>query len=201
MAYVQHAKRLITVSAAFLGTLAGVPAARGQLPPIASGPGITTPCSFSIRQHGFVSLALYDETGVLRRTLLSAEPMGPGDHTIVWDGTTDMGLPAAPGKYTPKGIFFTEAPKIHYVLKIGKSGNPPWRTADGKGDWGGNLGMPSGIAASEDTVFLTWSCVEDNQITGVQQVDGQGNVLGRYYTFYPWDMRMAAAMEGKNFYL
>ena len=48
---------------------------------------------------------------------------------------------------------------------------------------------------------MAWSCVEDNQITGVQQMDNDGNVDLRYFTFYPWDCRCAGAMDETNFYL
>jgi hypothetical protein len=86
-------------------------------------------------------------------------------------------------------------------MDVGKSGNPPWRTTDGRGDWGGNLGAPAGIVAHGKTIIFAYGCVEDNQITGVQQMDGDGNIDMRYFTFYPWDGRSAAAMDDTSYYL
>ena len=159
------------------------------------------PVHFTAPDKGFVSLALYDANGVLVRSLLSAQAVESGRQMVAWDATTDLGLPVAAGVYHVKGIFFTEPPSLRYVMKVGKSGNPPWRTPDGKGDWGGNLGGPSALCANGHSVMMVWSCVEDNQITGVQQMDNEGNVELRYFTFYPWDVRCAGAMDETNFYL
>jgi sugar lactone lactonase YvrE len=162
---------------------------------------VRLPVTFTAPAKGFASLAVYDAQGVLVRSLLSAQPVDAGSHTALWDATTELGLPVPPGTYTAKGIFFVEPPALKYVLKVGKSGNPPWRTPDGKGDWGGNLGGPSAICANRSIIIMAWSCVEDNQVTGVQQMDGQGNIQLRYYTFYPWDARCAAAMDETEYYL
>jgi hypothetical protein len=86
-------------------------------------------------------------------------------------------------------------------MKVGKSGNPPHRTADGKGDWGANLGHGTSIVANSSSLLMGWAAVEDNQITGVQQTDANGNIQTRYFTFYPWDSRMAAAIDETHYYL
>ncbi len=162
---------------------------------------VNIPVTYTAPGKGFVSLALYNKEGVLVRSLLYAQPVEPGKQTVLWDGTTDMGLPAAEGNYTTKGVFFTESPSLQYVMTVGKSGNPPYRTPDGKGDWGGNLGGPASICSNSKSVMMVWSCVEDNQITGIQQMDNDGNIAMRYYSFYPWDVRLAGAMDETNFYL
>ncbi len=150
---------------------------------------------------GFVSLALYDSNGVLTRSLLSAEPVEKGACEVEWDGTTDLGLPAKAGAYAARGIFFTEPPALRYVMTVGKSGKPPYRTPDGKGDWGANLGHGTSIAANSKSLIMGWACVEDNQITGIQQTDAEGNIVKRYFSFYPWDGRLAAAMDETNYFL
>jgi hypothetical protein len=159
------------------------------------------PVTFTTPGKGLASVALYDREGVLVRSLLYAAPVSSGRQTVDWDGTTDMGKPAAVGEYAVKGVFFTEPPQVKFVMEVGKSGNPPWRTRDGKGDWGGNLGAPASIVSSGKTLLFAYGCVEDNQITGIQQMDGDGNIALRYYSFYPWDTRLAAAMDEKNYYL
>ena len=151
--------------------------------------------------EGRVSLALFDEAGVLVRTLLAAQPVGAGEATVHWDGTTDLGLPARAGRYAAKGVFFPEPPRLEYVMSVGKSGDPPYRTADGKGDWGANLGPGTSIVANDDSLVMGFGAVEDNQITGIQQTDATGTIERRYYSFYGWDQRMAAAMNATHYYL
>ena len=169
--------------------------------PASSAATVRLPVRFTAPAKGLASLALYDSQGVLVRSLLFAQPVDAGDHTVPWDATTDLGLPAPAGTYQAKGIFFTDPPSLKFVMKAGKSGNPPWRTPDGRGDWGGNLGGPSAICANGKCVVMAWSCVEDNQVTGVQQMDNDGNVQFRCFTFYPWDCRCAGAMDDTQFYL
>lgn len=175
--------------------------AMGCAPSVAAPPGVSIPVTYTAPAKGFVSLALYSKDGVLVRSLLYAQSVNAGPQTVQWDGTTDMGVPAAAGAYTAKGVFFTESPSLQYVMTVGKSGNPPYRTPDGKGDWGGNLGGPAAICANSKSVMMVWGCVEDNQITGIQQMDNDGNIALRYFSFYPWDTRMAGAMDETHFYL
>lgn len=169
--------------------------------PAAAGGRVNIPVSVASPGKGFLSLALYDVGGVLVRTLLYALPVEEGQSSVAWDGTTDLGKPAGPGTYTARGIFFTQAPSLRLQMIVGKSGNPPWRTPDGKGDWGGNLGFPSSIVSNGKSLVMGYAAVEDNQITGIQQMDQDGNIQTRYFSFYPWDTRMAAAMDDRNYYL
>ena len=159
------------------------------------------PVAYSAPSDGFLSLALYNDRGQLVRSLLYAKPVKAGSDSIAWDGTSDLGIPQSAGSYSTKGIFFKEKPKAEYVMTVGKSGNPPYRTPDGKGDWGGNLGGPAAICSNSNSVMMVWGCVEDNQITGIQQMDAEGNILMRYFSFYPWDTRLTGAMDERNFYL
>jgi len=162
---------------------------------------VAIPVDYSAPADGFLSLALCNEHGQLVRSLLYAKPVKAGKGEVTWDGTSDLGIPQPAGSYSTKAIFFTEKPQSEYVMTIGKSGNPPYRTPDGKGDWGGNLGGPAAICANSNSVMMVWSCVEDNQITGIQQMDPDGNILMRYFSFYPWDGRLAGTMDDRNFYL
>ncbi len=150
---------------------------------------------------GFISLGIFNSEGQQIRTIAYAKETKGGKHGFIWDGTTDLGLPVAPGTYTANGIFFIEQPKLEWVMKVAKNGNPPYRTADGKGDWGGNLSSPTGLCSNSKSIVMSWGCVEDNQITGVQEMDADGNIICRYYTFYPWDSRWASAMDDNNLYL
>ena len=115
---------------------------------------LRVPVSVPLPGKGLASVALYDRDGVLVRTLLSAAPVDSGRREIIWDGTDDLGRPVPVGSYTPKGVFFSEPPSLTWVMKVGKSGNPPWSTADGKGNWGGNLGFPASIASNGTDVVM-----------------------------------------------
>ena len=52
------------------------------------------------------------------------------------------------------------APKLslRYVTSIGQSGNPPYRTADGCGSWGGVWGYVMDICTVDDHPTRTSSC-------------------------------------------
>ena len=189
-------RRGVAISAVVL-----IGGAAGSTDRLGAASAMRLPISFSAPAKGFVSLALYDQEGVLTRSVLYAEPVEEGPRTVEWDGTSDLGKPAAAGTYTAKGVFFTEAPSVKFEMIVGKSGDPPWRTADGKGDWGGNLGFPSSIVSNGKQLVMGYAAVEDNQITGVQEMDGDGAIRQRYFTFYPWDGRTAAAMDNAHYYL
>ncbi|MBA3685050.1 MAG: hypothetical protein H0W72_07385 [Planctomycetes bacterium] len=156
---------------------------------------------YTAPDKGYVSLALYDQAGVLMRNLLCAQYVEKGARTATWDATTDLGLAVPAGSYAAKAVYFSEPPALAMIAKVGSAGNPPWRTPDGKGAWGGNLGPGTGICANQTAVVAAWVCVEDNQITGVQQMDADGGIQVRYSTFYPWDCRWACAMDERNLYL
>ena len=49
--------------------------------------------------------------------------------------------------------------------------------------------------------MMVFACVEDNNITGLQRVDFDGNILCRYFSFYPWDQRTSAAMDDRQIYV
>jgi len=162
---------------------------------------VSIPVTYSAPADGFLSLALSNDRGQLVRTLLYALPVKAGKSSVAWDGTDDLGRACPPGDYSAKGIFFDAPPSLKYRMTVGRSGNPPYRTADGKGDWGANLGQATGIAANHDSVMMVFACVEDGNITGLQRVDFEGNILRRYFSFYPWDQRSSAAMDDRQIYV
>ncbi len=187
---------MLRLSVAFALLLAVGPATADE-----KSPELRIPVPFEAPGKGYVSLALVDKDGMHLRTLLSAKPVEKGPQSVPWDGTTDLGVPVVAGTYSVKALFFETPPSLDFVMKVGKSGTPPWPTADGKGSWGGNLGGPAGLCSNGKSIVMVWSCVEDHAITGVQQMDADGNIQLRYSTFYPWDVRCAAAMDEKNLYL
>ena len=164
---------ILTAATGLAALLASVALAVG-----ASPKEVAVPVAYSAPVDGFLSLALYNDRGQLVRSLLSAKSVKAGSGSIAWDGTSDLGIPQPTGTYSTKAIFFKEKPKAEFVMTVGKSGSPPYRTPDGKGDWGANLGGPAAICSNSDSVMMVWGCVEDNQITGIQQMDGEKRLAG-----------------------
>jgi hypothetical protein len=167
----------------------------------AAAHGVEIPVAYESPGDGLLSLVLHDDQGTIVRSLLSAEPVKAGTGKVEWDGTDDLGRVCKPGEYAVRGLFFDKAPALEYRMTVGRSGNPAYRTPDGKGSWGANLGGGTGIATNKDSVMMVFACVEDSMITGLQRVDLEGNILRRYFSFYPWDQRTSAAMDDKNIYV
>ena len=97
---------------------------------------VAIPVAYSAPADGLLSLTLSDEKGQLVRSLLSALPVKAGKSSVTWDGAEDLGRVCPPGDYSVKGLFFDTPPSLKYRMTVGRSGNPPYRTPDGKGDWG-----------------------------------------------------------------
>lgn len=57
-----------------------------------------TMIGFTMRAQGPVVLSIYNIQGRLIRTLLS-DTMGPGDHSVLWDGRDELGVDVAAGVY------------------------------------------------------------------------------------------------------
>jgi hypothetical protein len=58
----------------------------------------STSIKYSVAQEGHVELGVYDLSGRLIRTLVSAT-RGPGEHTVTWDGRDDSGGAVPSGMY------------------------------------------------------------------------------------------------------
>jgi len=163
--------------------------------------GVNIPVKLTFRSAGFASIGVYSEQNELIRTLSYAKPVRGGDEAFTWDGTTDLGLPAAPGTYHVHGISFPQPPKANYVMKVGLSGNPPYLTDNDRGGWGANLGPPMDICTNGQAVLAIYSCVESPKETGIQMMDFDGNITHRFASFFGWDSRLACAMDDKNAYI
>jgi hypothetical protein len=159
------------------------------------------PIRFTTPGKGQLSLGVYDDSGTLIRSLTYASEVGGGKQTLEWDGTTDLGLPARPGAYSTRGIWFAEPLKANFKIKVGISGDPPYVLDNGLGGWGGNLGSPMDVCSDGNRVVAAFACVESPNVTGVQLMDETRRIVRRYFTFFPWDVRYACAMDDTNMYL
>ena len=94
---------------------------------LALSPAVRAAAGFDIEielsESGATSLAVYDEEGVLVRTLWDAEERAAGKQAASWDLLDDRGKPVAPGRYayrTAQG----EAVKPHYVATLANGRHP-----------------------------------------------------------------------------
>ena len=117
------------------------------------------PIRFSLKEQGFVTLAIDDAQGVRIRNLISETEFPAGEHTVSWDGLDDSGrdlgaakygryhVPGkvvAPGQYTVRGLV---RPKIGltYGMAPYTHGRPAWFTADRSSGWLTNHSAPQAI--------------------------------------------------------
>jgi flagellar hook assembly protein FlgD len=91
------------------------------------------PIRFTTPGKGQLSLGVYDDSGMLIRSLTYASGVDGGKQTLEWDGTTDLGLPAKPGTYAARGVWFAEPLKASFKMKVGVSGDPPYVLDNGLG--------------------------------------------------------------------
>lgn len=169
--------------------------------PRQSRPGVAAPIRLEIPGRGFLSLGVYNRQNTLIRSLLAAKPVLAGPLKLSWDATTDLGVPVAPGTYHVRGVWFARPVSVKYIMKVGESGNPPYTLSNGLGGWGGCLGGPEAVCSNGQQVVGIFGCVENPLNTGVQRMDATGKIVGRYYTFFPWDVRLAGALTNRHFYL
>jgi len=107
-----------------------------------------------------LSAALFTANGELVRTLPSRS-LTTRDSAlpIRWDGLDDDGKPLPPGAYSVKFLTHRSIGQ-KYVTALHNAGNPPWRTDNGRGAWGGDHGPPVAAASDGERVYLGWGFSE-----------------------------------------
>ena len=137
----------------------------------------------AIPADGEVSLGLYNRQGGLLRTLLRQEFRPTGNTMVPWDGLDQWGNPLPAGDYQLKGIHHPPLSAEHQ-LTFGKPGNPPWPTADGKGDWLSDESSPQAAVTDGEWVYLAAPGSEKG--FAIIAVDGNGQrQWGVNYEVYP----------------
>ncbi|MBM4038862.1 MAG: hypothetical protein FJ290_10135, partial [Planctomycetes bacterium] len=149
---------------------------------------------------GRLSLNVYDENDETVRQLVCAQP---SDAPATWDGRDQYGGYARPGTYRYHAIL---APKLslRYVTSIGQSGDPPYRTADGKGSWGGVWGDVMDVCPitsdPDSDIAVLWAVEEGDG--GLIRMSQDGAV--RWKQHLDWWMKAsqtALASDGTSIYL
>ena len=147
-----------------------------------------------------LSVNIYDENDLTVRQLACAQP---SDQPVLWDGRDMYGQWAKPGRYRYHAIL---APKLslRYITSIGQSGNPPYRTEDGKGSWGGVWGNVMDVctvtADPMSDIVVLWAFEEGEG--GLIRMSQDGEV--RWKQHLDWWMKatqMAVASDGTFVYI
>lgn len=114
------------------------------------------PVTFKLKEPGFVTLVIDDESGKRVRNLVSDTPFPAGKNIAWWDGMDDLGRdPEAarhgvyhvpgqsvkPGKYTIRGLFHGDI-SLRYEFPVYTAGSPAWNTEDHTGAWLANHSSP-----------------------------------------------------------
>ncbi|MCS7254808.1 MAG: hypothetical protein NZ781_12400, partial [Armatimonadetes bacterium] len=116
-------------------------------------------------QARVVSVAIFNSDGTLVRTLpvvvRDEKSIKRGEKfvTIRWDGLDDDGQPLPSGRYIAK-LLTHRGIGQRYVTSLHNAGNPPWRTDDGTGSWGGDHGAPIAATSDSERVYLGWTVSE-----------------------------------------
>ena len=121
-------------------------------------PDPPTPLAFTynLPNDGETSVALYDKDNKIVRHIAAQTPHKAGKITEQWDGRDCNGNMLPAGDYTWKGLYHAPI-KTKYVMSIGNSGQPAWKTSDGTGGWGGDYGPPTAATVTSDKIILGWT--------------------------------------------
>ena len=173
--------RLILVAFVFAGLCSGQQSPRPAAG-AAKSPGLSVP--YKIPADAEVTLGLYDRNGQLVRWLVQDEYRYSGNNSEIWDGLDQYGHPAAAGSYALRGIYHSPI-TTDYKLSVVNPGNPPWATADDKGDWLSDEYDPQAVATDGKWVFLGapgnelgWSIIAVDE-TGQRQWGVRASTDGR----------------------
>lgn len=149
---------------------------------------------------GRLSVNVYDTGDRTVAQLACAQPSG---EPVVWDGRNLFGEWAAPGRYRFHAVI---APQftLRYITSIGQSGTPPYRTADGKGSWGGVWGNVMDVctvsAAPDSDIVVLWAFEEGEG--GLIRMSQDGKV--RWKQHLDWWMKAqqtSLTCDGQRVYI
>jgi hypothetical protein len=130
---------------------------------------------YELPEDGEVTLQLFDDRGMIGRTLIASAPRRAGTNIERWTGLDDTGKPLGPGTYAWRGIYHQPL-KTKFILSVHNSGQPPYKLDDNTGGWGGDHGTPTTVCAGGDTMVLAWNMCESGW--GLIRTNLAGKKLG-----------------------
>ncbi|MCM8785769.1 MAG: hypothetical protein NC827_04285 [Candidatus Omnitrophica bacterium] len=148
--------------------------------------------TYNLPEDGEVTIQIFDKNGNHIKTILASAKRNKGINVERWDGLDENGNPIGPGEYIWKGLYH-KGLKTKFLFSVHNSGNPPYKTDDNKGGWGGDYGSPQDICSVPDGLLLCWDNCESGW--GIIKVDLKGNKI--------WGIKSTArflASDGKRFF-
>jgi hypothetical protein len=190
------------------------------------------PIRLTLEAPGFVTLVIEDAAGNRVRNLISETPFPAGEHTVWWDGLDDHraknkkphgayevdGRLVEEGEYRVRGLVRGQI-DLRYEFTVYNPVDPPWRTADRRGQWlsdhkppGDVLFVPGkkpfmliGSRVAEGGHGLVWTDLDGNKIAGLTALGAWAGAAALAYDVgprrNPADEAYAAAVWGDALYL
>jgi hypothetical protein len=136
------------------------------------------PIAFHLDRAASISLALYNAEGIQVRTLASAVPYQPGDHTVLWDGLDRQGRPVPAGAYTWR-LLETPGLESTYLMSLGTSAKEI--------HWPGNHNGPAAIAVDLNRGQLYMAAGASELAAQVMKIDiATGKILWSHMPYEGW---------------
>ena len=120
-------------------------------PALTQTAGLAVP--FKVPADAEVTLGLFDTNGRVLRWVVQGQFCYAGDNRHEWDGLDQWGGPVPAGRYRLKAAYHAPL-STDYQFSLCNPGNPPWPTADDKGDWLSDEADPQAVATDGKWVFL-----------------------------------------------
>lgn len=127
--------------------------------------------SYDLPEDGVATLQLVETNGMVARLLVAQGERKAGKNVELWDGLDDNGSPLRPGTYIVRGLHH-KGIKTKFCFSAHNSGQPPYKTDDNTGGWGGDHGNPTAVCAAGDDMVLTWALCESGW--GIIRTDAEG---------------------------
>ena len=135
--------------------------------------------SYSLPRDGETTVQIFDEKNRSVRILVPQQYRQQGDNIERWDGLDDQGRVLPAGKYAVRALVHDPL-KIEYLFSAHNSGNPPYKTEDNRGGWGGDHGNPQTALAVKGGVVLSWDISEYGSGSILVDLKGQRQWGSRY---------------------
>jgi len=126
---------------------------------------------YDLPEDAECTIQLFNEKNENARILVAQQQRMAGKNIERWDGCDDSGNILPEGTYRWRGIYHQPI-RAEYRFSVHNSGNPPYPTADGKGGWGGDHGVPQTVCAFDEGILMAWDSSEYGW--GVIRTDFEG---------------------------
>lgn len=175
----------------FCGWILALTAVTGCAAASATGP---IEIRYELENGGEVSAAVYDDQGLLVRTLLRAEPHEAGEHTMTWDGLNRLGEPQEPGSYEVR-ILRKPAFRREFVMQVGVNpDSQPWHR------WVGDFGGGTSVAVDASGMYVSSRNSEGSPMLLKQSLDGRTQ-MWHVPDPDPWRGGLSLASDGETVYV